>query len=166
MCLPQSENLSHIWGRWSQSGSDLIMVQFAVKNHLKGGSDFWINHRKLSPSQMEKNWGREKLSCGCSWSSLVSQKGVVTSCQVIHPSIHFLYPFNPSVGSQGGWNLSQQSSGERRGDIRTNFCNFTWHFMLHRPVGGWCTALYFGPNPIHLVIFYNMKWQVKSLTCV
>jgi len=33
----------------------------------------------------------------------------------IHPSIHFLYPLNPSVGSRGGWSLSQQSSGERRG---------------------------------------------------
>ena len=31
-----------------------------------------------------------------------------------HPSIHFL-PLNPSVGSRGGWSLSQQSSGERRG---------------------------------------------------
>ena len=33
----------------------------------------------------------------------------------IHPSIHFLYPLNPSVGSQGGWSLSQRSSSERRG---------------------------------------------------
>jgi len=24
----------------------------------------------------------------------------------IHPSIHFLYPLNPSVGSRGGWSLS------------------------------------------------------------
>ena len=32
-----------------------------------------------------------------------------------HPSIHFLYPLNPSVGSRGRWSLSQQSSGERRG---------------------------------------------------
>ena len=31
-----------------------------------------------------------------------------------HPSIHFL-PLNPSVGSRGGWSLSQQSSGDRRG---------------------------------------------------
>ena len=32
-----------------------------------------------------------------------------------HPSIHFLYPLNPLVGSLGGWSLSQLSSGERRG---------------------------------------------------
>ena len=31
----------------------------------------------------------------------------------IHPSI--FYTVNPSVGSRGGWSLSQQSSGERRG---------------------------------------------------
>ena len=31
-----------------------------------------------------------------------------------HPSIHFL-PLNLSVGSRGGWSLSQQSSGDRRG---------------------------------------------------
>ena len=31
------------------------------------------------------------------------------------PSIHFLYPLNPSVGSRGGWSLSQRSSGERWG---------------------------------------------------
>ena len=31
----------------------------------------------------------------------------------IHPSI--FYSVNPSVGSRGGWSLSQQSSGERRG---------------------------------------------------
>ena len=36
-------------------------------------------------------------------------------CQSIHPSIHCLYPLNRSVGSQGGWSLSQWSSGERRG---------------------------------------------------
>ena len=35
----------------------------------------------------------------------------------IHPSIHpsIFYTVNPSVGSRGGWSLSQQSSGERRG---------------------------------------------------
>ena len=33
----------------------------------------------------------------------------------LHPSIHFLYPVNPSVGSRGGWSLSQRSLGERRG---------------------------------------------------
>ena len=31
------------------------------------------------------------------------------------PSIHLLYPLNPSVGLRGGWSLSQQSLGERRG---------------------------------------------------
>jgi len=29
----------------------------------------------------------------------------------IHLSIHFLYPLNPSVGSQGGWSLFHLSSG-------------------------------------------------------
>ena len=33
---------------------------------------------------------------------------------VLVTSIHFL-PLNPSVGSRGGWSLSQQSSGDRRG---------------------------------------------------
>ena len=33
----------------------------------------------------------------------------------IHPSIHFLYPLNPSVGLRGGWSLSQRPLGERRG---------------------------------------------------
>jgi len=33
----------------------------------------------------------------------------------LFPSIHFLYPFNPSVGSRGGWSLSQRSLGERQG---------------------------------------------------
>ena len=38
-----------------------------------------------------------------------------TVCQHLQsPSIHFL-PLNPLVGSRGGWSLSQQSSGERRG---------------------------------------------------
>ena len=31
-----------------------------------------------------------------------------------YPSIHFL-PLNPSVGSRGGWSLSQRSSGDRWG---------------------------------------------------
>ena len=35
------------------------------------------------------------------------------------PSIHFLFPLNPSVGSRGGWSLSQRSSGERQGTCRT-----------------------------------------------
>ena len=33
--------------------------------------------------------------------------------QIYHPSI--FYTVNPSVGSRGGWSLSQRSSGERRG---------------------------------------------------
>jgi len=28
----------------------------------------------------------------------------------VHPSVHFLYPLNPSVGSRGGWSLSQRST--------------------------------------------------------
>ena len=36
--------------------------------------------------------------------------------RLVHPSIHFLYPLNLSVGSRGGWSLSQRSSGERRGN--------------------------------------------------
>ena len=36
-----------------------------------------------------------------------------------HPSL-FLYPFNPTVGSWGGWSLSQRSSGERRGSPWTS----------------------------------------------
>jgi len=35
------------------------------------------------------------------------------TCFHFHPSIHFLYSLNPSVGS--GWSLSPRSSGERRG---------------------------------------------------
>ena len=41
-----------------------------------------------------------------------------------HPSIHFL-PLNPSVGSRGGWSLSQQSSvaSPSQGHIETNVTN-------------------------------------------
>ena len=44
---------------------------------------------------------------------LMSSKNVLLRQQSIHPSI--FYTVNPSVGSRGGWSLSQQSSGERRG---------------------------------------------------
>jgi len=40
---------------------------------------------------------------------------LVYSPKTIHPSINFLYPLNPSVGSRGGWSLSQRSSGKRWG---------------------------------------------------
>ena len=33
----------------------------------------------------------------------------------IHPSIHFLYPLNPTLGMRGAWSLSQLSLGERQG---------------------------------------------------
>ena len=41
-----------------------------------------------------------------------------------HPSIHFL-PLNPSVGSQVGWSLSQQSSGKRWGTPWTDCQSIT-----------------------------------------
>ena len=44
---------------------------------------------------------------------------------IFHPSIHFLYPLNPSVGSRGGWSLSQRSSGERRGTPWTGHQSIT-----------------------------------------
>ena len=43
----------------------------------------------------------------------------------IHPSIHFLYPLNPSVRSQGDWSLSQWSSDERRGTPWTGHQSIT-----------------------------------------
>ena len=38
-----------------------------------------------------------------------------TNLVIVLTYIRFLYPLNPSVGSRGGWSLSQRSSGERRG---------------------------------------------------
>jgi len=35
--------------------------------------------------------------------------------QLESPSIHFLYPLNPTVGSRGGWSLSQRSLGKSWG---------------------------------------------------
>ena len=57
------------------------------------------------------------------WSYGMSLKGVSLhksqlkfgKDRVALPSIDFLYLLNPSVGSQGGWSLSQRSSGERWG---------------------------------------------------
>jgi len=53
-----------------------------------------------------------------------------------NPSIHFLYPLNPSVGSRGGWSLSQRSSGERRGTPWTGRQSIT--------VKQKCTQFYWG----------------------
>ena len=43
----------------------------------------------------------------------------------IHPSIHFLYPLNPLVGSRGGWSLSQRSLGEKQGTPWTGHQSIT-----------------------------------------
>ena len=47
------------------------------------------------------------------------QIGFIGINGINHSSIHFL-PLDPSVGSRGGWSLSQQSSGERRGSPWTD----------------------------------------------
>jgi len=47
------------------------------------------------------------------------------------PTSKFLYPLNPSVGSRGGWSLSQQSSGERRGTPWTGRTETNNHIHSH-----------------------------------
>ena len=53
--------------------------------------------------------------CSFSFQKGSPEEGRVLPDSIVHTSIHFLYPLNPSVGSRGGWSLAQGSSGERRG---------------------------------------------------
>ena len=80
---------------------------------------------KIGLSDQALNWFSNYLSggtqcvqaAGSSSSLLPVLKGVPQGSILgpFHPSIHFLYALNPSVGSWGGWSLSQRSSGERQG---------------------------------------------------
>ena len=75
-------------------------------------SCFLVQNEKDVCLQCGRDYNLSPLFCLCINSCFFTR---LNGKNVIHPSIHFLYPINPSVGLRGGWSLSQRSSGERRG---------------------------------------------------
>ena len=84
-------------------------------------------------------------------------------CYIIiyyYPSIHFLYPLNPLVGSRGGWSLSQRSSSERRGTPCTGRQSITGSHRDKQPHTFTLThsLLWFSNSYFNSILFSVFSW--------
>ena len=66
-----------------------------------------------------EKFGKTRIRTECNGFQVDNSNPLLNWVKVINPSIHFLYPLNPSVGSRGGWSLSQRSSGKWRSTLWT-----------------------------------------------
>jgi len=85
---------------------------------------------------------------------------------LFHPSIHFLYPLNPSVGSRGGSSLSQRSLGERRGTLYCSPFIFHIHCMLFSVARGRSLSLAHTGKVCRSITGPNKKTCVLTLACM
>jgi len=97
------------WHQFIQCGAVFqldVYIEFSLSTscqakHMTAGILLWGNHTAAGFNI--------SLSLTVPTPCLILEEG-------LHPSI--FYNVNPSVGSRGGWSLSQRSSGERRGTGR------------------------------------------------